>query len=233
MTTTLITGKSTFKLQVPYKLIRTGEDGKKPLLVYFHGYGQDIAELEEKMSVLLQLDAYHLFIQGPYALKLNPSEVKRKGYSYYLYDDDDTYKNSIEYTAEFIQEIIDHVIPIIQVSRISLIGYSMGAYLAGYWALTRWKHTNDVIMISGRLKTEWFESRITENRHVDHMNIIAFHGKNDSIVDALKQRECIEFCKENGLKAEFHEIETNHELNSRLTEPVFNWLINLGYRKVD
>jgi hypothetical protein len=42
---TLIAGKSTFKLQVPYKLIRSGTQGKKPMLVYFHGYGEDILEM--------------------------------------------------------------------------------------------------------------------------------------------------------------------------------------------
>lgn len=233
MQTTLITGKSTFKLQVPYKLIRSGDDTKKPLMVYFHGYGQDMAEFEQTMAPFLELDAYHLFIQGPYALKLTPAEKHRHGFSYYLYDDEATYRNSIEFTSEFIQEIIDHALPILKVSRITLVGYSMGAYLAGYWALTRWKHTNDVIMIGGRLKTEWFEHKMKDAEVLKHMNIVAFHGKNDTVIEAHRQKEAIEYCKTNGLNASFYEINATHTLDNRLIEPTLQWLLNLGYRKVD
>jgi len=229
---TLIAGKSTFKLQVPYKLIRSGEQGKKPLIVYFHGYGEDITEMEEKIEPLLSLDAYHLFIQGPYALQLNPKEKNRKGFSYYQYDSEDTYINSIEFTSEFIQEIIDHIIPIVEVSRITLVGYSMGAYLAGYWAFTRWKHANDLLMINGRLKTEWFKSKIEDQDVLNHIQIVAFNGNSDTIVDPETQREMINYCKEHKLNAQYHELNGGHELTNEHLIQIKDWLLSLGYRNV-
>ncbi|TNE72872.1 hypothetical protein EP331_06290 [bacterium] len=233
MLETLVAGKSTFKLQVPYKLIRTGDDSPKPLIVYFHGYGQDIQDLENEMASYLELDAYHLFIQGPFPLKLNPKDEKRKGFSYYIYDehDDSSYLRSIEYTAEFIQEVVDHMLPIIKATRLTLVGYSMGAYLAGYWGFTRWKHTNDIVMLNGRMKAELFKSKIEEQDVLKHINVVAFHGKNDSVVNPVHQKEMIEYIAGNGIKASFIEVDGGHKLSKTIIEKSLNWLLELGYRK--
>lgn len=234
LTETLVTGKATFKLQVPYKLVRSGENGQKPLIIYLHGYGQGIHDFERKMNAFLELDAYHLFIQGPYPLKLNPKDHKRSGYSYYIYDEQDesSYIRSIEYTAEFIQEIVDHILPIIKASRISMLGYSMGAYLAGYWGCTRWKHTNDIIMLNGRLKAELFTSKVEEQKVLRHINFVAFNGKNDTIVDPKKQKEMMDYLANHHIKAEFHEVETGHALTESLIHATINWMLDLGFRKV-
>lgn len=234
LTDTLVAGKATFKLQVPYKLVRSGEDGPKPLLVYLHGYGQDLHDFEQQMKPFLELDAYHLFIQGPYPLKLNPKDLKRSGYSYYIYDEQDesSYIRSIEYTAEFVQEIVDHMLPIIKASRISVLGYSMGAYLAGYWGCTRWKHTNDIIMLNGRLKAELFKLKVEEQEVLRHINIAAFHGKEDTIVEPHKQKEMMDYLVKHHIKAEFHEVEGGHALTETLINATINWMIHLGFRKV-
>jgi predicted esterase len=232
---TLVAGKATFKLQVPYKLVRSGEDGPKPLLIYLHGYGQDVHEFEELMKPFLELDAYHLFIQGPYPLKLNPKDSKRSGYSYYIYDeqDDSSYLRSIEYTAEFVQEIVDHMLPIIKATRISVLGYSMGAYLAGYWGCTRWKHTNDIIMLNGRLKAELFKLKVEEQEVLRHINIVAFHGKDDKIVEPSRQKAMMDYMAQHQIKATFHDVEGGHELSTTLTESAIKWMLDLGFRKVN
>jgi predicted esterase len=109
----------------------------------------------------------------------------------------------------------------------------MGAYLAGYWGFTRWKHTNDLIMINGRLKTEWFSAKIEEQNVLNHINIVAFNGKSDTVVDPQSQSKCIEYCKNNNLNAEFHELDGGHELTNEHVNKIKNWLITLGYRNVE
>ena len=58
----LISGKASFKIEVPYKLYETGEKRAKPLIVYLHGYRQNIVRFEKLVEEMLEVEAYHLFI---------------------------------------------------------------------------------------------------------------------------------------------------------------------------
>ena len=72
----LFSGKTSFKIEVPYELVETGDKGgDKPLIIYLHGYGDYLKSFKKKNSFLLNLDAYHLFIQGPYPV-FDPSSKK-------------------------------------------------------------------------------------------------------------------------------------------------------------
>lgn len=118
----LVSGKTSFKVEVPYKLIETGKRGKKPLIVYLHGRGQNLEMFERLMKPMLELEAYHLFIQGPYADSELTGKREKWGYMWYLYNGKQgSFLKSLEYSAEFIQEVIDHVVQFISVSRLCVV----------------------------------------------------------------------------------------------------------------
>lgn len=226
----LISGKTSFKIEVPYKLIETGEKNKsKPLIVYLHGYDQNIEYLEKKTEALLNIEAYHLFIQGPYPIydtsrKVN---VSKWGRAWYLYDGNQgQFIKSMEISSEFIQEIIDGLLEIIDVSRLCVFGYSMGGYLAGYFAFSRWKHVNDLIVIGGRIKTEAFEGKREVAKHI---NILALHGKDDESVYPGPQKECIELLKKEGFNANFKLVDAGHPLTEHSIAEAERWLKKRGY----
>ena len=42
----LLSGKTSFKIEVPYLLVETGKkNSKKPLIIYLHGYGEEVIKL--------------------------------------------------------------------------------------------------------------------------------------------------------------------------------------------
>ena len=225
----LISGKTSFKIEVPYKLIETGEKGKKPLLVYLHGFNQNIELFEKRVESLLTINAYHLFIQGPYPIydrsgKVNVSDWGR---AWYLYDGNQgQFIKSMEVASEFIQEIIDGLTEHIDISRLGLVGYSMGGYLAGYFTFSRWKHVNDLVVIGGRIKTETFEGRREQAKHV---NMMAFHGKNDDSVYPGPQKECVELLQKEGFNAEFKLLDAGHFLEEVFVSETRKYLLSLGY----
>ncbi len=188
----LISGKTSFKIEVPYKLYETGGKKKKPLIVYLHGYKQNIDGFENLVKELLEIEAYHLFIQAPYPIydETRKRKVEEWGRSWYLYDgEQQQFVKSMELSSEFIQEIIDGLLPNIDVNRICLFGYSMGGYLAGYFMLSRWKHVNEAIIIGARIKTEVFEGRLEEAKHI---RVLALHGNKDENVLPMPQMKEIE-----------------------------------------
>jgi len=228
----LLTGKRSFKIEVPYKLIETGAKRKKPLMVYLHGYKQNIRLFERYVEDLLDFEAYHLFIQGPYPIydEKHKREVPDWGRAWYLYDgEQEQFIKSLELSSEFLQEVIDNILTQIEVSRLAILGYSMGGYLAGYFGLSRWKHVNDLIVIGARIKTEVFE---VKEGHYDHMNVLALHGAGDKSVKSGPQKKSVARLEEWGANVTFKEINDGHKLTKSYVKELCRWLIELGYNKV-
>ncbi|TVQ14094.1 MAG: hypothetical protein EA364_04735 [Balneolaceae bacterium] len=223
----LISGKTSFKVEVPYRLIETGTPGDKPLIVYFHGFGQNMDAFQQQMKKLLDVRAYHLFLQGPY-VNLGDAEYRGKwGYSWYVYNGKQgSFIKSLEYTSEFVQGVIDGLVPHLKVDRVCILGYSMGAYLAGYFAFSRYKHTNDLVMIGGRLKSEVFKGRIKKGKHI---RILTVHGKNDSVVEHGAQAEEMQKL----IKAGFDVTEITHtgghSLKPAQIAGIYSWMRSKGY----
>lgn len=232
MTEVLLSGKASFKVEVPYKLIEAGEKGTKPLIVYLHGYKQNVEYFQKKMEDLLSIHAFHLFIQGPYPVydEGHKRKVPEWGRAWYLYDgDQQQFVKSLELASEFVQEVTDNILKHIEVSRLAVIGYSMGGYLAGYFALSRWKHVNDLVVIGGRIKTEVFEER---SGTYEHMNVLALHGSKDESVKSGPQKKSVQKLREWGAKVTFKEIKESHSLTDEFLSVTKQWLHKAGYKRL-
>jgi predicted esterase len=227
----LISGKTSFKVEVPYRLFQTGNMQAKPLIIYLHGHSQNIEMFQKEMEFLQHVEAYHLFIQGPYADLGNVKKRGKWGFSWYLYNGKQgSFVKSLEYTAEFIQGIIDNIVSHIKVTRVCMIGYSMGGYQAGYFALSRWKHVNDLIVIGARIKTEIFSQK--KLIKASHMNILAIHGKKDEYVSYSGQKKEIDLLAKSGFNAKIFPVETGHRLNKLKKDKILEYVLSLGYKKM-
>jgi len=227
----LNSGKTTFKMEVPYRLYEHGEAGPKPLIVYLHGFGQDINRFEKQTKDVHVLKAYHLYIQGPYPDNRTLDREDKRGYAWYLYGGKKgSFEKSLEYSSEFIQGVIDSLIPFLKITRCAVVGYSMGAYQAGFFGFTRWKHTNELIMIGGRFTEDLFEDRNWDKRK--HLNIMAVHGRNDDIVRYEAQEQSILKAQKKGLNAHIIGLAKDHKLSKPYLNEIVTWLISLGYEKV-
>jgi len=225
----LLSGKTSFKIEVPYRLYETGPAMEKPLILYLHGFGQNIKVFERITKPLLSLNAYHLFIQGPYTDLGSIQKNKRSGYGWYLYDGtQELFTKSLEYTSEFIQEVVDGLLPHLQVNRMALFGYSMGGYLAGYFGLSRWKHVNDMILVGCRIKTELFETGWDNRKHI---KILGLHGLNDRSVKPDPQRKAIKYLRSKGLDAEFKGLDAGHKLSNNFITYSRKWFMSKGYKE--
>lgn len=225
----LISGKRSFKLEVPYKLIETGrKDQQKPFIIYLHGYGQNMKTFRKECEGFMEMAAYHLFIEGPYPIyeRNSGKKVSEWGKAWYLYDGNrGQFIKSLEVTSEFIQEIVEHLVPFTNASRVSVIGYSMGGYQAGYFGLTRWKHVSDLVVIGARIKTEV----LNENwENIRHLNVLALHGKDDEKVKYEPQQKEIEKLKSHGIYAEFVLTEGDHSFRQALIPRVIRWMKTLS-----
>jgi predicted esterase len=223
----LVSGKTSFKIEVPYLLAETGPKGPKPILVYLHGKGETIDAFQASTTGFHELNAYHLYIQGPYADKTVTKSRERIGYAWHLYNHKQgSLVKSLEYTAEFIQEVIDGVRPFLKITRLCLVGYSMGGSQAAYFAFTRWKHTNELIAIGARLDAGILN---IGSSHVGHIGILGVHGEQDEVVEAPSQADAIQAMAAAGLDARLQTVPGGHNLSDDAIRASLAWLATRGY----
>lgn len=232
---TLIFDKSSFTIEVPYKLIETGETGKvKPLIFYLHGYNDYLESFKKTCdSLVRQIQAYHLFIQGPYPVfnHAKAKKVKKWGRAWYLYDGSQTdFIQSMEKSSLFLEKILKRIKKRISSEGTCIIGYSMGGYLAGYFAMTRPNFVNDLIVAGARVKTEVLDSNWES---IQHLQVFALHGTLDNIVDYKPQRSEIKCLVDNGVSANFKLIDQKHIFNEEFVSEIMDWLYEKGYVHTD
>ncbi|WP_157470646.1 alpha/beta hydrolase [Gracilimonas tropica] len=225
-----ISGEASFEIGVPFKLKEIGSRKvEKPLIIYLHGYNQNIRYFEKKMKPMMDLEAYHLFIQGPYPVydSSRQKEFSKWGRAWYVYDGSQSlFLESLEKASSFLEKVIDQVRAEADVSRVCVFGYSMGGYLAGYFALSRSTMADEVIVAGGRIKIEVFDGKRDQAKH---LNVLAVHGKNDTSVYPDPQRECIEVLASEGFNASFKLVNERHELTDAYLIESKKWLNNFGY----
>ncbi|WP_234571857.1 alpha/beta hydrolase [Rhodohalobacter sp. 614A] len=229
----LFSEKALFNIKVPYKLIETSQtDEKKPLIVYLHGFNDHIESFLKTCKPFLdRIEAYHLFIQAPYPLydRSHKKKVEEWGRAWYLYDgDQEQFLNSLAKTSELIDEVLTTLENKVSVERLCVLGYSMGGYLAGYYALTRYHLVNDLIVAGARIKTEV----LNENWGlIKDLQVLAIHGKGDNKVDYKPQRTEIVRLSKNGINANFKLINQKHIFNVAYIKEACDWLVEKGYSR--
>lgn len=231
MKTTTKSGQATFTIETPYKLIETGlSSPEKPLIVYLHGFNQNIVLFEKLVAPMLELEAYHLFVQAPYPIydRSRRKKVEQWGRSWYLYDgEQDQFVKSLEHASVFLEEIIQKVLHQISASYVAIFGYSMGGYLGGYFALSRPELINELVVVGGRIKTEVFEGA---KGNYDHLKVLALHGKNDASVKSEPQKKSCSQLTKWGADVRFEEVEEKHKLTSAYLDEAIKWFKSLSYK---
>lgn len=226
----LKSGQVVFDIEVPYKLIETGGSSKeKPLIIYLHGFNQNMEQFEKLVAPMLDLNAYHLFVQGPYPIydRRRKKKVQDWGRSWYLYDgEQDQFVKSLESASDFLENLIQDILWQITASRVAVFGYSMGGYLAGYFALSRPKFTDELMVVGARIKTEVFEG---DERSYDAMNVLTLHGTRDKSVKSEPQQKSCEQLSEWGAQVTFKEMDRSHKLDNIYLQTTREWLKSLGY----
>lgn len=221
MEKTLISSTAIFDLEVPYELIETGAKEEKPLIIYLHGFKHNLEYFKKKCEGLLSVEAYHLFLQGPYVVydENHDRKVAQWGRAWYLYDGEQTqFINSMEKSTQFIKKITNNILPEIQPSKITLLGYSMGGYLAGYVGLSRPDYIDDLIVVGGRIKTEHFSGQTFPN-----LSVLALHGIKDRSVDAQRQKESSSELEKMGATVSYRGIDTGHRFGKPYIDEIIKW----------
>lgn len=173
----LLSGKASFSLEVPYRLFRVQDEEAGPLFVYLHANGSNLPETEKVIAPLLAMEGYHLLIQAPYPEI--QSTAQNRGYHWIPgYSDEQTITAAREYVSEFLQEVIDGVLPHIDARRLVLTGWEDSRNQLSYFCSTRPHYVNELILFGGSVNRTWLRD---ESERYRHIRMLALTGKDADI----------------------------------------------------
>lgn len=229
---TILSARQAFRSEIAYHVVDAdpGAPGPKPLILYLHGFGQNRARFESLCAPMHRVNAYHLHVDGLYPVYERPPkrEHAQWGRAWYLYDGSrQRLRSSLEVASEFLQELVEPLYRILTPNRLCVLGYSMGGYLAGYFALTRWKHVSELIAVGCRIQHEVVSDDGWSN--LRHLRVLALHGERDTIVSHEPQREAVQALHSQGLDATLRLLPSGHAFDETITDASLQWLNEKGY----
>ncbi|MDI6400433.1 hypothetical protein QLX67_00365 [Balneolaceae bacterium ANBcel3] len=179
----ILSGKASFSIEVPYRLYKSNEPEGQPLFVYLQESGLDLSKLEKKIQPLLALSGYHLIIQAPYP-KITDHGVE--GYQWIPEKQGEQgLTSSREYVSEFLQEVIDNILPHIKASRLVLIGWEASINQLSYFCATRPHYINELILFNGTLNRIWMDENNPEK--YKHLRVLGLTGKDAEIKEKVAE----------------------------------------------
>lgn len=221
------TDTSRFEIEVPYMLMDIGEEKEKCLFIYLHGYRQNMNIFRSHMEPLLDLEGYHLFIQGPYPIydRDRNKRIEEWGRAWYLYDgNQDSFHKSLEHTSVFLDQLFDdRIANESKFSNMTIIGYSMGGYLAGYYALSRTPRVDNLVVIGSRIKTEYFKDK---QHNYTELDVLAIHGKDDRSVEGGPQKKSCNQLAKWGANVTYKELDGGHKLQEKYLDEIKKWFLS-------
>jgi len=128
----------------------------QPLVIALHGWGMRARSFERWMGPGIESRPLSWwFPRG-----ILPCEVRSRkiGFSWYVFDgDQDALKQSMDEARSYLCGLVEQAHQALEPSSITLLGFSQGAYLGSYVALSRPDLFDRLVCCCGRPKAEFIE----------------------------------------------------------------------------
>jgi predicted esterase len=215
----IVRGTVPITLESAYTLILPASDpprGGHPLLLALHGYGDDGSRLRERLADLEPAPYALLLPDGPYPVEIRDQWPPRLGYAWYQYTGDQTaFVAALDRTSEHLAELLTTVARTqpIDPTRIAVLGYSQGGYLAGVMALKDHARYRGLVAIACRIKVEALTAVLP---HARGFEVLVLHGVADESVKLEPQQLAIATLRQHGVAVDFQTHAGGHGLRREL-----------------
>ncbi|MCC7171126.1 MAG: alpha/beta fold hydrolase [Planctomycetes bacterium] len=229
----MLRGSIAFTHDVGYALALPAAttDAPTPVLVVLHGFSEDGERMLARFSHLTASGLAVLAPDAPYPVEVRaqkPGESARIGHAWYQFTGDQpAFVASCRTASDHVSRVLDDAAARhgLDASRVVLLGYSQGGYLAGLWALTEPRRFAGLVAVSCRIKTEVLTPDAL--RAASGLRVLAIHGKSDSQVRLEPQQAAIDVLRGHGFDARLHVYEGGHGLRREVAAYVQEFAVDV------
>ncbi|MEZ6195947.1 MAG: alpha/beta fold hydrolase [Planctomycetota bacterium] len=199
----------------------------RPLVIALHGMGHDGARLLDQLDGALD-DRVLLVPDAPLPYETRDAEGRRgEGRAWYVYTGDQAaFLDSAARAEDYLFGLVDAVAARapIDASRLALLGYSQGGYLAGIIALRHPERFGAVVVVNARIKHE-----IATETPGPTPEFLVLHGERDRFIPVETARESARLLAERGLSCRFETNPGGHSLRPEQAARAAAWLAERGF----
>ena len=204
---------------------RQAGPGSAPVLVMLHGIGSHEGDL-------LQLAPYLDPRLAVISLRA-PLPWGAGGFAWFemawtpegLVGDPEQARRSLQLLSRFLEQALPQGIADISLdpAQVYLLGFSQGAIMSLYLALTQPEKLAGVVAMSGRLPPEVL-AEAAEPERMKHLAILAVHGTADTILPVAFGRQIRDYFTLLPLNFTYREYEMGHEVSPESLRDIQAWL---------
>jgi len=198
-----------FTLDVPVDLHRPA-DADGSLVVALHGMGMTEETFARDALPCVPPRATLLLPRAPLPYEIRGTGGPREGAAWYVYTGDpDAFLAAMARTEAWLLATIDASVrdAALDPSRVALLGFSQGGYLAGFTGLRHAARFRGLVVAGGRVKHEELEDAA---RGAPGFPLLHVHGAEDASVRPAPSRESVERVASWGVAAEFRSYACAH-----------------------
>ncbi|MBC7552716.1 MAG: esterase [Taibaiella sp.] len=193
-----------------------------PVFILLHGVGsneQDLFSLAEQLPT----EALVISARAPIALS-------KDGYGWYhLNFGDGVPKNDpaeAEISRKLILTFIEQVVKQYNADakRVYLLGFSQGAIMSEYVALTAPQKVKGIIALSGRLLDEVPPKAAAKDK-LKELSVFIAHGTNDKVLDVKYGRAANKYFTAQDINTTYKEYNMGHEISASEMADIKQWLL--------
>jgi predicted esterase len=190
-----------------------------PLVIALHGKGMTARTFARALRPGIERGGLSWWVPRG----ILPCEVtsRRIGYAWYVFNgDQDLLRESMDQARAYVFRLAEMARRSLRPERIALLGFSQGAYLASYAALSRPREFASLVCSCGRPKVEFVED-LTAARH---QNVLVQRTLSDPSFSAELIARGVEPLRAAGLKVEERSYEGEHALTPAMAEDAAEFL---------
>ena len=111
------------------------------------------------------------------------------------------------------------------VSHIYLMGFSQGAIMSYYVALTQPGKLKGIVALSGRLLDE-VKPKTAAKDKLTSLSVFMAHGNNDKVLNVQYSRDADKYIKKEGINNAYNEYPMGHEISPAEIKDIQKWFAN-------
>jgi phospholipase/carboxylesterase len=195
-----------------------------PTILALHGLGMRPEPFLRWFRDLLDEPWAWLVPEGPYPMERRIGGVRTIGYAWYVYEGDTPrFRATLRDSEQRVLSILPDRASAwdLDVTRVVLLGFSQGAYLAGSLGLRHAERFRGVVIAGGRVRPSWAERDLAT---VPRIPFLFLHGRDDDVVPIAQARAAAEEIERLGFPVRFVETGGDHIWNKEMSDALRGWL---------
>jgi len=189
----------------------------RPLVLAFHGRWEDEKAMLERVGASGP-DLTWAFLRAPNKETQTFRGGPAVGYSWYDYNGvAEAFRRGLREIGQVVLEKLDEILleTGADPTRVYLLGFSQGGYLAGALAFTWPERFAGAALLGSRFKTELLEEGFEK---IQHLRLFSGHGERDRLVKPEPAARCVEELADAGIAIEHREYACGHRVVPAMIE---------------